>query len=170
MSHNHNGAQPEAYSNVEPYYSEYNRMLRIPASPPTTKEKMKWAESHLESLSLAKAEAQKSTQIPHQPAPISHNTTESQEDFEMQVDQGSDMPELESLKSNFSPSNVLMAGGDEQLSGVVMGGTMDMDVVADGDDELGCGKKRKADGEVDDAPACKRPSPVISRANSIFPS
>ncbi|KAK7049950.1 hypothetical protein VNI00_005380 [Paramarasmius palmivorus] len=45
-------AQPEAYSTVEPYYSEYSRMLRIPGEKDETKN-MKWAESHMANLTLA---------------------------------------------------------------------------------------------------------------------
>ncbi|KAK1227145.1 hypothetical protein PQX77_009864, partial [Marasmius sp. AFHP31] len=166
MSHSHNGAQPEAYSNVEPYYSEYNRMLRIPASPPSTKEKMKWAESHMESLSLAKA--QNSPRI-SRPNPVPNPKNELQGDFDMQVDQETADP----FTSDFSPPEVagsgmaLFANGTtasgEQSNGPDTDAMMEVDAMDDG--ESGGGRKRKADGEVDDAPACKRQSPNISRAN-----
>ncbi|KAG7095866.1 hypothetical protein E1B28_006558 [Marasmius oreades] len=151
MNHNHNGAQPEAYSNVEPYYSEFNRMLRIPSSPPSTKEKMKWAESHLESLTLAKGR----DSSPHIPIPRHPPATlHAQDDIKMQLDR--EILHGEYVNPNLSvPTAVGNGWGSregQQTSGMEID-SMDVDVV-DGGDSFG--RKRKADGEVDEAPPCKR--------------
>ncbi|EEB91055.1 hypothetical protein MPER_10654 [Moniliophthora perniciosa FA553] len=60
---NSSGAHPEAYSTMEPYYSEYSRMLRIPGEKEDNinVKNMKWAESHMAKLTLAPGAVQDAT-------------------------------------------------------------------------------------------------------------
>ncbi|KAF9264375.1 hypothetical protein L218DRAFT_241034 [Marasmius fiardii PR-910] len=162
MNHNHNGAQPESYSNVEPYYSEFNRMLRIPASPPSTKEKIKWAESHLETLSLTKPAPDGSPRIPTRDKVPVYTVPPTQDDIEMQVDQGTENggysnhslpPTIDSIHAGLEDGPGFHEG---QLAAETEMDSMDVDAI-DGSDGDGCsGRKRKADGDVDDRPLCKR--------------
>uniref|UniRef100_A0A0W0FHT4 Uncharacterized protein n=1 Tax=Moniliophthora roreri TaxID=221103 RepID=A0A0W0FHT4_MONRR len=57
------GAQPEAYSTMEPYYSEYSRMLRVPGEKEDSinVKNMKWAESYMAKLTLAPGVVQDAT-------------------------------------------------------------------------------------------------------------